>query len=338
MKNASAERCFRPVAVAGSDDYRRFCAAHIFSAQTAAHVERQHPDAMWMLEDEAGNVAARCSLWWHATAVHEGRRAGLIGHYAAANRDAGARLLDLACRELDRHGCTLAAGPMDGNTWQSYRLVIERGTEPPFFLEPDHPDDWPDHFRSSGFSVLARYYSALCTDIERPDPGLAQAARRLEVHGVSIRPLRIAELDQELARIHALSLESFRDSFLFTPIGLDDFLPQYLALRDFVRPELVLMAEQGERLIGYIFALPNVLEQRADTIIIKTLAVHPEFHAQGLGRSLAGLCHQRAFALGYRRAIHALMLDTSAARGLSDRIATPIRRYALFGRRLGTPA
>ena len=36
-----------------------------------------------------------------------------------------------------------AVGPLDGSTWRRYRLVTERGVEPPFFMEPDNPDDWP---------------------------------------------------------------------------------------------------------------------------------------------------------------------------------------------------
>jgi predicted N-acetyltransferase YhbS len=150
-----------------------------------------------------------------------------------------------------------------------------------------------------------------------------------------VRPLRLAELSEELSRIHALSIESFRDSFLFTPISREDFLAQYVGLEKYVRPELVLVAEQHERMIGYVFAVPDLLQTPTDTIIIKTLAVHPDFHTAGVGRLLAGLCHQAAYALGYRRAIHALMLDTSAARALSQRIAEPMRRYALFGRSLG---
>jgi GNAT superfamily N-acetyltransferase len=334
MKDASLEARFRPVEVATLDEDFGFCTAPGFPPLTKAVIERQRPDAMWILLDKSSRPAARCSLWWRHAPAHDAHRVGLIGHYAAKYGPSAAALLELACAQLAQRGCTLAVGPMDGNTWQNYRLVVERGSEPPFFLEPNHPDDWPDHFRAAGFFVLAGYYSALCTDLVRPDPGLADTARRLESQGVLVRPLRMDCLTRELHGIHALTLASFRDSFLFTPIGRDDFLAQYLELRSCVQPELVLIAEQGERMIGYVFALPDLSRKRPDTMIIKTLAVHPELHAAGAGRLLAGRCHQAAYELGYRRAIHALMLDTSAARNLSERIARPMRRYALFARRL----
>jgi GNAT superfamily N-acetyltransferase len=291
-----------------------------------------------MLVDDNEAVVARCSLWWRGTPTPAGERAGLLGHYAAQDATAAAQLLEFACTHLADQGCTLAIGPIDGNTWQNYRLVIERGTEPPFFLEPDNPADWPGHFLNSGFTVLAHYYSALTPDLAHIDPGVAEVESTVHAAGIWLRPIRLDALTNELTSIHALSGECFRDGLLFTPIGRDEFLAQYRELAGVVQPELILLAAQGERLIGYIFAVPDLLQARRgqaiDTIIIKTLAVHPEFHGVGVGRLLAARCHETARGLGFRRAIHALMLDTSGARKISDRIAQPMRRYALFARDL----
>src|SRR5262245_39955865 len=95
---------------------------------------RQRPDELLLAWDGAA-VAARCGLWF--------RQPGVVGHYFAASAAAGEAILAAACERLRGQGCTQAIGPMDGNTWERYRLVTERGDEPPFFLEPDNPDDWP---------------------------------------------------------------------------------------------------------------------------------------------------------------------------------------------------
>src|SRR5689334_5383125 len=106
---------------------------------------------------------ARCSCWWstghtlNTDRIEHVERVGIIGHYFADDADAGTRVLNDACAQLAAHGCTIAVGPMDGNTWRSYRLVIERGSEPPFFLEPDTPDAWVSHFTAAGFDTLANY-------------------------------------------------------------------------------------------------------------------------------------------------------------------------------------
>lgn len=291
-----------------------------------------------LLCDENGVVAGRCSLWWQRTPTHERSRVGLIGHYAARDGVAAAELLERATQRLAEEGCPWAIGPMDGSTWQNYRLVVESAPEPPFFLEPANPGDWPQHFLANGFKALAYYYSSLNDDLLRPDPGLPAVTHEVASLGVRIRPLNLQSLALELDRLYELSLICFHDSFLFTPIPREDFVAQYSELARFVRPELVLLAEQNERLLGYLFAVPDWLEaqrgEAIDTFIIKTLAVHPDFHGAGVGRLLAARCHEIAYGLGYRRAIHALMIESSGARKLSDPIAQPMRRYALFGRRL----
>jgi GNAT superfamily N-acetyltransferase len=195
------------------------------------------------------------------------------------------------------------------------------------------------HFLANQFTVLAYYYSALNTNLDRPDPGLEDVARDVESRSIRIRPIDLQKLlPAELDRLYELSLICFREGFLFTPLPREDFIAQYRELASFVRPELVLLAELGERLVGYIFAIPDWLQaQRGaviDTFIIKTLAVHPDYHGAGVGRLLAARCHEIARGLGYRRAIHALMIDTSGARKLSNPIAQPMRRYALFARKL----
>jgi hypothetical protein len=46
---------------------------------------------------------------------------------------------------------------------------------------------------------------------------------------------------------------------------------------------------------------------------------------------------QRAAALGYTRAVHALMHEQNVSRNISRRYAETIRRYALFAKRLASP-
>jgi GNAT superfamily N-acetyltransferase len=306
------------------------------------------PDIELIVKDDDGAVRARCSCWWstgHAIDVGHGtERIGVIGHYSADSADAGARVLTDACAQLAAHDCTIAAGPMDGNTWRSYRLVIERGSEPPFFLEPDTPDAWVSHFTSAGFETLATYSSALARDLTRRDPRLDALASRLAARNIAIRPLDLSNADDDLRRIFALSVISFRDNFLYTPIEEAEFMEQNRRLLPAVRPELVLLAEQQRQggadaeLVAFLFAVPDILQQKRgqtpDTIIIKTVAVLPGLGHAGLGSLLVAEVQQRAAALGYTRAVHALMHETNVSRNISRRYAETIRRYALFAKRL----
>src|SRR5947209_11374426 len=176
---------FRPLEVAATADKTSFCALGPQPLGPAA-VARQSPGEMWLLAGADGSASARCSLWWEGTPEYQGHRIGYVGHYAVTDARAAPQLLRLACARLAEKGCTLAVGPVDGNTWQRYRFLTERGSEPPFFLEPDNPEEWPRQFTDFGFTPLAHYHSALATDLSAHDPRLTATAQRLHDYGIRL--------------------------------------------------------------------------------------------------------------------------------------------------------
>ena len=299
---------------------------------------QHNPDAHWMSIGDGATLWARCSLWWKRTPSLHGNQVGIIGHYAARDTAIGGRLLQYCCRELAARGCSLAVGPMDGNTWRRYRLITERGHEPVFFLEPDNPDDWPDHFLALGFRPVARYFSAVTDDLGYEEPRVEQLARRMTAEGIRIRPLDPCAAEDDLRRIYAIAQVSFRNNFLYTPIPESEFLEQYRPLLSRIRPELVLLAERQGEPVGFIFAVPDLKQagrgRAIDTVIVKTLAVLPERAHHGLGSLLLAECHATARRLGYTRAIHALIHEQNVSRNISRHYAHLFRRYALFAKPL----
>ena len=328
---------YRSVIVTCPDELARFCEMAGFPLRTDA-VVRQAADFSFFLENATGEVGARCSLWWRNTPAIEGHTVGYIGHYAVSDPAAAPALFDAAFKRLAAERCTLAVGPVDGNTWQRYRLLTERGTEPLFFLEPDNPDEWPGQFTTAGFTSLAQYSSALNCDLTMDGPRLAELEQKVAKLGITVQPLKAERFDEEMRRVYALSLLSFRANFLYTPISEADFLAQYAPIRPYMRPELVLLAERLGELVGYIFAIPNLLQAQSgrpmDTAIVKTMAVHPEHGGVGLGSLLMARCHQAALAMGFTRVIHALFHEANRSGRISGHTARVIRRYTLFARPL----
>jgi len=312
-------------------DLARFCSLPAPDGPDPGQVRSHGPDAL-ILVDGAGTPAARASLWWRRVPPYPGERIGLIGHYAAADARAAAAVLSAACAELARRGCTLAVGPMDGSTWRRYRLLTGRGAEPPFFLEPDNPDDWPGHFESQGFTPLARYVSALHEDLGRSWTASPAA------EAFAFRPLAPGRIDAELRRLWRVSTRAFTDNFLYTPIGEAEFRAMYRRLLPLVRPELVLFAERDGEAAGFCFALPDRLQalrgEAVDTVIVKTVAVLPEWRGRGLGGALIARVGAAALRLGLRRSIHALMHEDNPSRKIGGGLLRDFRRYTLYGRRL----
>ena len=285
-----------------------------------------------------GDGTARCSLWWNHVPALEKEKLGVIGHFHADSADAGGHILEHAVSRLREQGCSLAVGPMDGNTWRRYRVLTERGNEPVFFMEPDNPDFWPAIFEAAQFSPLATYSSSLVSDLTRRDPRAERTWERLQRNGVTIRNLDPDHFEDDLRRIYQVSRISFTANYLYTEIPEAAFLAQYLPYREKIRPELVMLAEHAGEPVGYLFAIPDYAEalrgEPMRTVIGKTLAILPDRAFGGLGVVLVGMLHARSQALGFSRLIHALQNESNQVRNLSGFYGGVIRRYTLYSRRL----
>lgn len=304
------------------------------AAFDAALIARHRADEH-LVAVENGEVVARASLWWKETPSMEGAHVGAVGHYSDTGGEAAKVLLDAACGRLRTEGCRIAVGPMDGNTWRRYRFITERGSEPPFLMEPDNADECPARWQTAGFVPLAEYFSALNEDLSYEDAQVTRAGERLMRAGVTVRALDAARFEEELRRIYEVSVAAFPENFLYTPLPEAEFVAQYAAVRERVRPELVLLAEHEGRAVGYVFAIQDWLRGvGTDTVIVKTVAVQPGRAFAGLGTWLVALAQIAARELGYRRAIHALMHESNNSRNLSARYAKPFRRYTLYSRTL----
>lgn len=302
------------------------------SRLTADAIALHDPDAHLALDTDGGTCRARCSLWWHESPTYEGHTVGLVGHYAAADEDSARTLLGRAMERLRAAGCTYAIGPMDGATWFTYRFVTGESDRPPVFLEPHHPPEYPEHFRKNGFESVAEYVSAAVPTLNDSSPG----APPIEVE---VRSLRPEQFEAELSRLYGLVVESFAENVLYTPIEKERFLRLYGGLRSSIDPSLVRLAETPEgRLVGLAFLVPDhrqaARREPMDTVVFKTLAVHPDVAGQGLGSWLLAEAQWQARRRDYTRGIHALMHKTNRSRRISRHYGAPFRRYALFGRAL----
>jgi GNAT superfamily N-acetyltransferase len=344
MSSPATLGSYQAISVSDVDDggdLEKFCRYSLGSGPAdPEELRRSRADQHWMLEErESGEVVARCSLWWSNVPAHVSRPVGLLGHYRASNPQAAGALLSLACRRLSSAGCLLAVGPMDGSTLHHYRLVTERGPLPPFFLEPDNPDDWPSHFTDNDFRPLAHYYSSLQTDLTHQHPERQALLARMRADGVTIRSLNPGSIASELHRIYSVASRSFATGLFASPLSESEFVEQYRGLLPLLCPELVVLAERDDKTIGFLFAVPDWLEAArghpVHTVIVKTLAVLPEYAGHGLGTLLSSHCQEMATWLGFTQAIHALMHERNLSRRISQEYGgRVIRRYTLFGRDL----
>ena len=282
------------------------------------------------------SVVARAALWWRNTPLMDGANIGTIGDFEAEDGEATAILLEGAANYLREQGCRIAVGPMNGNTWQRHRFVTWSSGRGSFLLEPRNPSAHPGWWEAAGFSVLSRYSSSVMPLDGREV--MTPAVRSRLLASVRVRELDVSRYDDELRRIHTISLKSFSRNFLYTSLQEDAFLDAYRKVRDHVDADLVRIAERDGVPCGFVFGIPDLeAAKRGEkpAIIVKTLAVDPESRCAGLGSLLVDELHRIGREKGYTEAIHALQHESNTSLKITGRHqGEVIRRYALYSRSL----
>lgn len=283
--------------------------------------------------DPQGQSLASCCLWWGDNIPKlEGYSLGIIGAYDSSSDDAGLELLEKATEQLIIEGCDLAIGPMDGDTWHSYRFVTKSSKREPFFLEPRNPESWPAQFQSAGFGELAQYSSSeLNLTLPTAIHPMNTVGKRLTEKGIIFRNMELSNFEKELQNIYEVSIASFVDNFLYTPISFKEFAAMYEKIRPLIVPSLNILAEDSNgKPLGFAFSYPD-----GETLIVKTLAVVPDRRFAGLGNLLINRIHEAGIAAGFKKAIHALQHESNTSLKITSRYgATKFRTYTLFSKEL----
>ena len=278
--------------------------------------------------------AATASIWWRYVANLKGESAGAIGQLTANSKTAAKAVLERACERLRQQGCQWAIAPLDGDTWHSYRVILESSDEAPFPGEPSLEPHWGEWLTDFGFSIIAKYSSSRVSigDTEESD-SLRRAKLRLEGCGVTIRSMRLDDWDSELARFFEVSLAAFQNAYLYVPLDETGFRALYEKGRALADPRWIRLAECEGKAVGFVFAfrLPG-----RTALYVKTLAVVPNRRFAGLGTVLLDEVQRAAVMAGSEYAVHCLQHEANTSLRVSSRYQPKVvRTYGLFAKRLG---
>lgn len=278
------------------------------------------------LVDDIVTDGASCRLYRDAPAW-EGRRTAAVGQFRCETATAGSALLGKLAAELADEGFEAIIGPMDGDTWHSYRLVSESDGSPPFLMEPVSGHFDREAFQAAGFAPISEYVSSRTT-LEA-----AVGSEEVSVPDVTVTAWDGSDAAGLIGQLYAMSAAAFRNNAFFKPLDQAGFLKLYEPVMPLLDPRFVLFARDAQgALAGFLFGIPDRLEGPSPhTVILKTYASL----RRGVGHLLADQFHRRAREAGFSHAVHALMHLDNVSRERSARHAGEVfRRYALMGRRL----
>ena len=258
-----------------------------------------------------------------------GRPTGMLGFFEALDRqDAADAVFRAAIAWLRARGITRIVGPIDGDTWHRYRVNVGPYDRAPFPLEPWNPRFYGTLWERAGFRPLESYSSKWIDDVARLLPGLEAGAQRSQSRGVRIRGLDASRVDAELAVVHEISSEIFRDAFLYTPITREEFLGMYRGIERMLDPGLVVFAVAPDgREVGFVFAYADPA-QRA--VHYKTIGVLADWRRAAVAAALSQHVYSNALAQGLPAGNHALMRDDNRSQAMDQGLGDVFRRYVLY--------
>lgn len=286
-----------------------------------------------------------CSLWLENLPLYQGQNVAFLGNYKADSDSCAfaVEMLHEAAALVEKESdARYLIGPINGNTWNPYRLVTDGFDKPAFALESYTDKAYPGHFEAAGFVSVAEYASSILPCKEDFCGSFENLEREVAEKGIRVRNFDHSKVNEELDALYKISVEAFADNFLYSPITKDQFLSLYKPLIDIVDEELILIAEKDGIAVGYLFAIANKLLAPVnsvfnDSLVLKTLARVPGTKEElgGIGLYLTSLCHKRAKAKGFERIIHALYKNDNRSACFSNSQDIEVfRKYNLFAKEL----
>lgn len=293
-----------------------------------------------IITNDNNEEVAKATCFIENTPEKDGKRVGTIGEIEIKDYSLSKMLFDKCEEILKSKGFSFVVAPMNGNTWKKYRTLKSTTGELPFALENVDPIELNEALLNAGFNELHTYTSTKGSlDDAYAGEALKAVEERMNNENIILRDFRKAEYKEDLRKIYNISVESFIRNPLYTPVSEEEFIKQYEPYINMVDENLILIAEKDGKEIGFVFCIPNFNEMKIkghiETVILKTIAVLPEYQSLSLGSLMISKIANVSKAKGYKDWIYAFMYSHNTSQRMASRNKTNvIREYALYGKEI----
>ena len=310
------------------------------SQEESQKIMIERPSEIVIFNDENNNIGGSIHLW-HNRPDYNGRKTSYIGNVNIHEkyRKNEEQLFNKIFEELKKEGIETIIGPLNGTTWNTYRYVTEKGNGRPFLLEPWNEDYSVSLFEKLGFKPLAGYISTVMEGMN--SNGRKNLNKKIEklkkfdyYKDIRVESAENKDLLKVLNKVYDLTVEAFKNNFLYSELEREIFLKMYMSYEDKIVKKFFKMLYLKGELIGYVFGIPDYTELgykgKIDTIILKTIAVSPEYNGKGMGYILINSLVEEAEKEGYENVIYALMHESNVSKNIGLLLGNMLRRYTLF--------
>jgi GNAT superfamily N-acetyltransferase len=321
----------------------------------------EHCTYQLFLLKEGDKVLGHISAFTDRLALdHWQQPIGLFGSFECVNDPvAASMLLDAAAAWLRAQGMQVMRGPWSFAS-QEWGLVVE-GFEPqPVILAPYNPPYYNDFITSFGLTKvmdLLVYEADMKKGYRIPERILTLTDKVAARYGVSVRPINMDRLEEEVVTIMRLANQSISDNWGFYPVTDAEARAMAHDLKQIVNPEALLIAEDasGEP-IGFALSLPDVNQvlkglngrllpfgwlkmltqlPKLNVYRMWALGVVPEYQGKAIDTLLYRATHDALAPLNVRMEINYVLENNDRMNNAIMKLgASQIRRYRVYEKTL----
>jgi GNAT superfamily N-acetyltransferase len=204
-----------------------------------------------------GRVAA---IWDKANNRFHEEKAGFFGFFESVNDPAVAEALLSAARKwVFSKGAVFMRGPVNPSTNYECGMLVEGFDSDPMVMMTYNPRYYPALMEQAGLRKSKDLYAYLSNantiEMKKID---RVADKVLKTTGVRIRPINMKDFDAEVARVWEVYGAAWARNWGFIPMSREEFALMGKEMKMILKPELVLIGEVGDRVVGFALALPDV--------------------------------------------------------------------------------
>ena len=170
-------------------------------------------------------------------------------------------LLEAACEVVKKAEMRTLRGPYSPSSNDECGLLVEGFQAPPMIMMSYNPAYYERIYKELGLEKARDLYAYyISADVQIPDKIKKIVERVQKRSGIQFRNINLSRLDDELKIIEELYNSTLKRNWGFVPITYDDLKFASNDLKQFVQPELVIIAEKEGKPIGFSMVLPNINE------------------------------------------------------------------------------
>lgn len=328
------------------------------------HPFHKHADVAYFVAERGGEIVGRiAAIVNHRHNEFHEDRVGFFGLFEATDDAEVARaLVDAAAAWLRARGMETMRGPMNLSTNEevsSPGVLIDGFNTRPAVTMSHNPPYYGALMEAAGLAKskdLLAYWSENNTAPERLVRGVERMTRR---EGVTLRSLRMKQLDEEVRIIQDVYNSAWSRNWGFVPMTDEEFAYIAKDMKSVVDPDLCIIAEKDGRAVGFSLSLPDLNQalrhipsgklfpfgflkflwhqRRINSVRVMTLGLRPEFQkSSGIGAAMYLRTFLEGARKGYRSGEASWILEdnTLMTRALENMGFVVYKTYRIYDRAL----